>query len=64
MPAHPDCFEHLRRDLIAAAAARNWARCDALLDKWLRFRDLATEWDAEQWNLRDVDQECRRLSKK
>jgi hypothetical protein len=44
------------------------AKVDAVLDEYLRYRDYATEWDADQWGL-DPDrwmeaeraEMCRRL---
>ena len=48
MPAHPRAFQRLAEDLTASTDP---GKRDELLDEWLDYRDRATEWDADQWNL-------------
>lgn len=47
MPASPEAFERLARHI--AGAEGNRLLQDGLLDIWLEYRDLATEWDADKW---------------
>lgn len=46
MAASERAFEHLRTRLRGAS---DRPMQDEILDLWLDFRDLATEWDAQQW---------------
>jgi hypothetical protein len=46
MPASPGVFKTLGLHIKAAKDRRLQ---DSLLDMWLEYRDLATEWDADQW---------------
>lgn len=46
MPASPEAFENLSQHLRRASSRQLQ---DGLLDLWLEYRDLATEWDADQW---------------
>ncbi|MGW7197525.1 hypothetical protein [Streptomyces chryseus] len=52
MPASPTAFEGLAERIRRAADA---ATVDMLLDRWLDYRDRATEWDAGRWGLDDLD---------
>ncbi|AZM53317.1 hypothetical protein DMA15_12570 [Streptomyces sp. WAC 01529] len=54
MPASPKAFAALAERLVAASTVEGR---DALLDRWLDYRDRATEWDAAQWGF-DPDQWC------
>ncbi|MEU5976322.1 hypothetical protein [Streptomyces sp. NPDC047315] len=54
MPAHPNHYQRLATEL---ATATRPARRDELLDEWLDWRDLATEWDAQLWGF-DPDRWC------
>lgn len=57
MTASPSRLVSLRLRLLAATDA---AHVDALLDEWLDYRDQATEWDAQLWQLGDVERRTRR----
>jgi hypothetical protein len=46
VPASPKAFTALAERLVAAGTT---AERDALLDRWLDYRDRATEWDARRW---------------
>lgn len=46
MPASPKAFEALA---VRLRYAKTPAGVDMLLDRWLDYRDRATEWDAAQW---------------
>ncbi|MER7350951.1 hypothetical protein ABT390_36710 [Streptomyces aurantiacus] len=46
MPASPKAFDALAERIRRAADA---ATADMLLDRWLDYRDRATEWDAARW---------------
>lgn len=46
MGASPRAFEVLATRL---RAARTPADVDTLLDRWVDFRDRATDWDAHRW---------------
>lgn len=46
MSAHPDAFARLERDLTRT---RDRKIQDELLDKWIEYKKLATEWDGAQW---------------
>ncbi|GAA3527626.1 hypothetical protein [Streptomyces osmaniensis] len=52
MPAAPRAFEGLAERIRRAADV---ATVDMLLDRWLDYRDRATEWDAHRWGLDDLD---------
>jgi hypothetical protein len=47
MPAHPGAFKKLSERIRAADGNRRLQ--DGLLDLWLEYRDLATEWDGDRW---------------
>lgn len=51
MSAHPDAFSRLKRDLTRT---RDRKIQDELLDKWLEYEKLATDWDGTQWGF-DAD---------
>lgn len=51
MSAHPDAFSRLKRDLTRT---RDRKIQDELLDKWLEYERLATEWDGSNWGF-DTD---------
>lgn len=51
MPAAPEAFSRLA--LHIKGAGSNRLLQDGLLDLWLEYRDLATEWDADQWGFTD-----------
>ncbi|WP_399142210.1 hypothetical protein Q3A86_33235 [Streptomyces sp. NBUA17] len=46
MPAPEGAFAALAARLRAATTAET---VDMLLDRWIDYRDYATEWDADQW---------------
>lgn len=46
MSAHPDAYARLARDL---SRTKDRKIHDELLDQWLDYRYLASEWDGEQW---------------
>lgn len=50
MGAHPDTFERLTRQLVAATDPQV---IDELLDLWVDVSSRATEWDAQQWGFKD-----------
>jgi hypothetical protein len=50
MPASPEAFRTLAIHIKAADGNRRLQ--DGLLDLWLEYRDLATEWDADRWGLK------------
>lgn len=50
MPASPNAYEYLANRLRAHDGDRRFQ--DNVLDIWLEYRDLATEWDADHWQLR------------
>ncbi|WP_282795751.1 hypothetical protein [Streptomyces sp. CC224B] len=52
MPAHPAAYGRLAAQLRLTPDPD---LRDQLLDTWLDYRDLATEWDARQWGLQPDD---------
>ncbi|MFD3714289.1 hypothetical protein [Streptomyces sp. NPDC058677] len=46
MPASPKAFEALA---VRLRYAKDAGAVDALLDRWVDYRDRATEWDAARW---------------
>lgn len=46
MPASPEAFNVLGAHIKGTTNRRIQ---DGLLDIWLEYRDLATEWDADKW---------------
>lgn len=46
MSAHPDAFKKLSKDI---SRTKDRKIHDELLDRWLDYRDRATEWDAQNW---------------
>jgi hypothetical protein len=52
MPAHPKTFERIERRLQMTTDP---VLRDALLDEMLDVRELATNWDADQWGLNPDD---------
>lgn len=46
MSAHPNAFSGLARRIKSATDP---GVIDQLLDKWLDYKNHATEWDALQW---------------
>ncbi|MGA5489587.1 hypothetical protein ACPCK1_17745 [Streptomyces pseudogriseolus] len=56
MPASQKAFEALAVRLRYAKGAD---AVDDLLDRWIDYRDRATEWDAARWGF-DPDRWCQR----
>ncbi|WP_125262828.1 hypothetical protein [Streptomyces alboflavus] len=54
MPASPKAFAALAERLSNTPDA---VTRDMLLDRWLDYRDRATEWDAARWGF-DPDRWC------
>ncbi|MBT0771833.1 hypothetical protein KIH74_23025 [Kineosporia sp. J2-2] len=52
MPGHGLAYERLSNGLRATTEP---ARRDELLDEWIDMRDLATNYDADQWGLNPDD---------
>lgn len=48
MPAHPNAYAHLAERL---RRTKETSARDELLDTWLDYRNHATDWDADQWDL-------------
>jgi hypothetical protein len=48
--AHPDAFDGLVQKL---RRAKDPVIIDRLLDQWLEWEKLATEYDAEQWSFEE-----------
>lgn len=46
MSAHPDAFARLAERI---RRTENMSVIDSLLDQWLVYKNLATDWDAQQW---------------
>lgn len=57
VPASPKAFEALA---VRLRNARDAATVDMLLDRWLDYRDRATEWDARLWGLDRLDRKSER----
>lgn len=59
MPAHPKAYALLAERL---ATTTDPTTRDQLLDKWLEYRQLATNWDASQWGFDPDRWQARRLT--